>query len=268
MPLISIIIATYNCSATLQQAIDSIIAQTYKNIELIVIDGGSTDGTVALIEKNSEHIRFWISEPDKGIYSAWNKGLAQSSGSWICFLGADDYFLDGQVVAQEVEHLRHLSTDIQVAYSRIMLVDGAGKHLRLIGEPWEKIGARFRDFMLIPHVGAMHRRELFLKHGNFDESFKIAGDYELLLRELKIGKAYFIPGLVTVAMSQGGISSDGSNALLVMQEIRRAQRMHGKLLPGWTWINATLKIYLRITLLWLLGENLTKQVLDSVRAKN
>ena len=92
LPLITIIIAVFNGAKTLQQCIDSVAQQSYPNKELIIIDGGSKDGTLDLLKANSEKIDYWVSETDNGIYNAWNKGLAQANGDWICFLGADDFF--------------------------------------------------------------------------------------------------------------------------------------------------------------------------------
>lgn len=89
-PLISVIIVTYNASGFLQNAIDSVVNQTYKKIELIIIDGNSTDNTVDIIKKNQSIINYWISEPDNGIYDAMNKGVNHCSGDYIMFLGADD----------------------------------------------------------------------------------------------------------------------------------------------------------------------------------
>ena len=91
-PLFTIIIAVFNGAKTLQQCIDSVAQQSYPNKQLIIIDGGSTDGTVELLQANDQSISYWVSEPDAGIYNAWNKGLKQANGEWICFLGADDYF--------------------------------------------------------------------------------------------------------------------------------------------------------------------------------
>ena len=104
-PLISVVIAVYNGKATLQQCLDSVTQQTYSHVELIVIDGGSTDGTVDLIRANAQKIAYWISEPDRGIYNAWNKALAQAKGDWICFLGADDYLWNAQVIERMAEQL-------------------------------------------------------------------------------------------------------------------------------------------------------------------
>ena len=261
-PLLTVIVAVFNGAATLQQCIDSVARQTYPNKELIIIDGGSRDGTVDLLEANREQISYWISEPDRGIYNAWNKGLARAKGEWICFLGADDYFWDAQVLERMAAQMEKLPPDIRVAYGQIMMVNSDGTSLYTVGEPWEKIKGRFRQVMCIPHPGAMHRRGLFGQHGQFDESFHIAGDYELLLRELKVADAFFISDLVTVAMRQGGISSTPANSLLQLREVRRAQRMHGQYFPGRFWLMAMMRVYIRLLLWNTLGERMARKALD------
>ena len=114
-PLISVIIAVFNGVKTLQQCINSVIQQNYKNIELIVIDGGSSDGTIDLLVLNSRDITYWISEADRGIYNAWNKALEQAHGDWICFLGADDFLWDEQVLVRMVSELILIPPVIRVA---------------------------------------------------------------------------------------------------------------------------------------------------------
>ncbi len=265
IPLITIIIAVFNGTKTLQQCIDSVANQTYPNKELIIIDGGSTDGTIDLLKKNNHHITYWISEPDRGIYNAWNKALAQTKGEWICFLGADDFFLNTRVLEQMAVHLAIIPANIRVAYSQVMLLNNDGETLYPIGEPWGKIKERFKQVMCIPHQGVMHRRSMFEQNGKFDESFRIAGDYELLMRELKTGDAVFIPDLITTGMRQGGISSDPENTLVTMREIRRAQKMHGQQWPGWIWFAAMTRVYVRFFLWRILGENLTRKALDAYR---
>jgi glycosyltransferase involved in cell wall biosynthesis len=89
-PLISIVTVVYNGASTLEQTILSVINQTYKNIEYIIIDGGSTDGTIDIIKKYEKHLAYWVSEPDEGIYDAMNKGIDKATGEWINFLGSDD----------------------------------------------------------------------------------------------------------------------------------------------------------------------------------
>ena len=261
-PLISIIVAVFNGKATLQQCIDSVAQQTYPNKELIIIDGGSKDGTVDVLRTNQKEITYWISEPDRGIYNAWNKGLAQATGEWICFLGADDYFWDVQVLERMVRHLEKMPASIRVAYGQIMIVNARGESLYLIGEHWQKVKERFKQVMCIPHTGAMHRRSLFEQHGKFDESFRIAGDYELLLRELKSADAFFITGVISTAMRQGGISSVPANSLLQLREVRRAQRMYGQYFPGRFWLMAMMRVYMRLLLWGVLGERLARKALD------
>ena len=135
-PLITIIIAVFNGAKTLQQCIDSVAQQSYSNKQLIIIDGGSSDGTVDLLQANDQSISYWVSEPDKGIYSAWNKGLLKAEGEWICFLGADDYFLGVQALEMMSTHLELIPINILVVYSQIMLVNHQGDNLYSVGEPW------------------------------------------------------------------------------------------------------------------------------------
>jgi len=261
-PLMSIIIAVFNGAKTLQQCIDSVAQQTYVNMELIIIDGGSKDGTVDLLMANSEQINYWISEPDSGIYNAWNKGLSQAKGEWICFLGADDYFWDAQVLDRMASKLATIPTDIRVAYGQIMLLNNDGENLYPIGEPWSEVKERFKQVMIIPHPGLMHRRSLFERHGNFDESFRIGGDYELLLRELRTAEAIFVPDIIMIGMRQGGLSSSPSNSIEAMWDIRRAQKMHGLIFPGYFWVMALIRVYLRLILWSLAGEEMTRKLID------
>ncbi|MCX7086162.1 MAG: glycosyltransferase family 2 protein [Methylococcales bacterium] len=265
-PLITIIIAVFNGAKTLQQCIDSVAEQTYLNKQLIIIDGGSNDGTIELLKANDHRIGYWISEPDKGIYNAWNKGLLKAEGDWICFLGADDYFWDHNVLEKMSLQLEKLPIDINVVYGQIMLIGSNDEELYLSGESWDKVKQRFKQLMSIPHPGTMHSRRLFEKHGGFDESFQIAGDYELLLRELKISDAEFIPNLITVGMLQGGISSSFQNALVQLQEVRRAQLKHNLGLPSIRWIMAIFRVYIRMILWQVLGEKNTRRFLDFGRS--
>lgn len=263
---ITIVVAVYNGATTLHQCIDSVARQTYPHKELIIIDGGSTDGTVELLKANNPKITYWSSEPDRGIYHAWNKALSKATSEWICFLGADDYLWDEHVLTRMAEELEKFPLHIRVAYGQIMLLNGGGERLYAIGEPWGRLKQRFLKSMCVPHPGMMHRRSLFELHGGFDESFRIAGDYELLLRELKIADAAFIPNLVTVGMLQGkGESSDPSATLRVLHETRRAQRMHGQRFPSSSWFFSILKAYLRLLLWHILGEVTARKALDCGR---
>ena len=161
------------------------------------------------------------------------------------------------------EHLERLPSSIRVAYGQVMIVNPEGEKICLLGEPWEKRGDRFMQIILfIPHQGVMHRRNLFEQHGQFDESFQITGDNELLLRELKTADAFFIPGIIITAMRQGGISSELASSLLVMRETRYAAKMHSQRLPRWYWLMAMVKAYIKLLLWSMLGKRLVMKLLN------
>lgn len=254
VPLISVIVAVFNGRETLQGCIDSVALQGYANKELIVVDGGSTDGTVELLRENDQKIDCWISEPDSGIYDAWNKGLQRARGDWICFLGADDFLWDATVLGGIAGDLAQLPQSIAVAYGQIMLIGMEGEPQRSLGEPWEQMRDSFRQYMCIPHVGTMHRRKLFERKGLFDPSFKIAGDYEFLLRELKTGNAAFLPDIIVAGQRYGGVSTHADNNLRIKLEVWRAQRMHGLPLSWKAVLWEIANEYLRFVLRKMLGE--------------
>jgi glycosyltransferase involved in cell wall biosynthesis len=99
-PLITFVLAIFNASKTLTQCLNSVAQQSCKDFELVVIDGGSTDGSVEILRSQASHFAYWTSEPDRGVYDAWNKALQHARGEWICFLGADDYLWSSDVVQQ------------------------------------------------------------------------------------------------------------------------------------------------------------------------
>lgn len=236
-PLISIIVAVYNRVATLQRCLDSVLTQDYPAKELIVIDGGSTDGTVEVLQRNSNHLAYWHSEPDRGIYHAFNQALALAQGEWILFLGADDYLWQPQVLSNFTQALTRVAPESQVVYGQVGLVSPWGELLDYLNRPWEEIQSQFLgscNCTMIIQQGTFYRRSLFLCHGGYDESFAIAGDYEFLLRELKTHRPHFLSDLIVAGMQIGGISGLPASRLRVVQEYHRAQRKHD-LAPQVSW---------------------------------
>lgn len=227
-PLITIIIATYNAADTLQRCINSVASQTYPHKELIIMDGGSTDGTVNILQSNNSHIAYWESKPDRGIYHAWNKALPYAQGDWICFLGADDYFADSQVLEKiSTAALLADKEKKKIVYGKLNLVSEKGKFIEVRGKPWEEIKDSFRSTkMAIPHPGCLHHKDVFLNHGYFDESFSICGDYELLLRELKNHDAFFCPQVITI-MEHGGLSNSPAMQWRLLSENIKVRKKHG-----------------------------------------
>lgn len=266
--LITIIVAVYNGAKTLQQCIDSVSAQPYKNKELIIIDGMSNDGTVEILKKNTSRINYWISESDEGVFSAWNKGLRRANGDWICFLGSDDYLYTPDALNKLSSKLELIPLNIRLAYSRIMLLNPQGEELRPIGEPWDVAKNNFLKGKCLPHQGVMHRKSLFEKNGVFDESFGIGGDYELMLREIIHTDAFFIPDIVAIAMRQGGLSSNPKHSIEALFDIRRALHKHGRVFPSIYWIMAIMKAYFRKVIQICLGEDNANLIIDKIRNFN
>jgi hypothetical protein len=263
-PRVSIVVSVLNGAGTLQEALDSVAGQTYAARELIVIDGGSTDGTQEILQRNASKLAYWVSEPDRGIYDAWNKGLARARGDWICFLGADDYLWAPDTLERLAPVLERAYPPIRLVYGEVAVVNESGGKMLRAGEDWRSARGRFRQIMCLPHTGLMHHRSLFEAHGNFDESFRIGGDYEMLLRELRTGEALFVPGLVVAGMRHGGVSSDPAGSLTMLREFRRAQRKHG-LPAGRHWLAAFAKAHLRVWLWRLLGNRVAPHVFDFLR---
>ena len=249
-PLITIIVSVYNCVETSKQCIDSVADQTYPSKELIIIDGGSKDGTVDLLKSNKAQISYWISEPDRGIYNARNKGLAQAKGEWICFLGADDYFWNPNVLTRISAYLEYAYPNFRVVYGKVALVSKNGKTIDLMGYPWQQAKRKFMQIMSIPHIGLMHHRKLFEIHGKFNEHYRIAGDYDLLLRELKTRDALFVPDIVVAGMQYGGLGSNPKNSVLILKEIAHSRKTNSVrgIAPLWHWnyFKASLANYLSI----------------------
>ncbi|MGF7216826.1 glycosyltransferase involved in cell wall biosynthesis [Spirosoma lacussanchae] len=204
-PLISIIIAVYNGGAYLKDALDSIIQQEYKNLEILVIDGGSTDNTLEIINSYKKFIKYTISERDNGIYDAWNKGIRAASGEWIAFIGADDILYPHAYQAY-VSHIANLDVKntLEFVSSRIDLVDNDLNKIETVGLPWNWYD--FKKKMITWHVGTLHSKALFAKYGLFNPNYKISGDYELLLRPKRDLIASYVP-VVTVMMRSGGVSN-------------------------------------------------------------
>jgi glycosyltransferase involved in cell wall biosynthesis len=205
-PSISVVLAVRNGAATLQRALDSVFEQTHPAVELIVMDAASTDGTVEILERSTARIDYWESKSDRGIYHAWNKALDRATGDWICFLGADDRYHAPGALAAVAEALALDTEGHRVAYGGLEKVWPDGRIYHARGSQWDpRRRRRFRRGVMIPHPATFHHRTLFELHGRFDESFRIAGDYEFLLRELLDHDPLYIPEVV-VDMAAGGLS--------------------------------------------------------------
>jgi len=222
MHTISIIVATYNAGKYLQNCLDSIILQKDEKTELLIIDGGSKDNTVEIVKKNQQHITYWVSEPDKGIYDAWNKGISRATGNWIMFLGADDKLVPDAIKCYtNFMDQNNVNGNFDFISSRVQMIDKNGNPVRIKG--WSFEWPLFLKEMTVAHPGALHSKKLFQQYGKFDTQYKIVGDYEFLLRPGLLLKTLFL-NKVTVFMSEGGVS-DSTSAI---REYYKAVTMTGE----------------------------------------
>lgn len=201
-PVISVITATYNAAFLIEKTINSVLNQNYLSIEYIIIDGASTDGTIGILEKYKHQIKY-ISEPDRGIYDAWNKGIKMANGEWIGFLGAGDEYLSNAIESY-VSYINDLNDEkLNYISSIVDVVNDERASLYTIGSKWE--WPRYLSYMNIAHVGSLHSKKLFEQYGLYNINYRLVGDYELILRAGPDLQAGFIP-VITAKMLFGGMS--------------------------------------------------------------
>lgn len=210
---ISVIVATRNAAGTLRACLDSILCQTYSDYEILIQDAMSDDDTAAILRSYRDpRVRATI-ERDHGIYDAWNRALGRARGDWIMFLGADDRLAHPQVLGRRTELLGRTFDRVDLVCSRIAFVNEKGAIQKVVGTAWN--WPILLTHQNVAHIGMMHHRSLFKKFGLFDTRYRIAGDYEFLLRLGEQTRALFMDE-VEVLAGCNGISQ--TNILRVMYE--------------------------------------------------
>lgn len=203
---ISIITVCFNEKDTIQDTIESILNQTLKNIEFIVIDGGSTDGTLDIIEKFKDKIDYFVSEPDNGIYHAMNKGIARSTGDFVIFLNANDVFYNNSVL-EKVEKALIEAPDAKFLFGDVEYISEDKKSAKT--QRFNRIKDDFSlIFSNICHQCIFYHRSLFSEIGNFSEDYKIYADWEFNIKSLVEAKvqALYLP-IVISKFQLGGVCS-------------------------------------------------------------
>ncbi|MDR1776571.1 MAG: glycosyltransferase [Desulfovibrio sp.] len=214
----SIITATYNSETSIERALTALLSQSYPNFEWLVQDGGSTDRTLEIINKYPD-VRVKVnSEPDKGIYDAWNRAVARATGDWAIFLGADDMFANKDALVRSHLRIKRLSSRVQFAFGAMLQgVDCKVDHL--LNRSLREAYRYFFINMSLPFPATFIRLGLLQKQ-QFDESYKIAGDYEFAARCLTRDNVARIPVVVSY-MERGGMSEDnGRNSFLARERER------------------------------------------------
>ncbi|TEW67977.1 glycosyltransferase [Mucilaginibacter phyllosphaerae] len=204
-PKISVITVSYNARLTIEQCIRSVIRQQYNNIEYIIIDGKSSDGTVSIAEKYKNHIQIIVSEPDKGIYDAMNKGIALATGDVTGILNADDFFAADDVLTVVAEAFKNQDPDI--VYGDLDYVRPDGTVVRKWRSGRYKKGM-FNAGWMPPHPTFYCKTNLFKKFGHYSLQYGTAADYELMLRFIHLNhlSVYYVQR-VLVKMTVGGVSN-------------------------------------------------------------
>ncbi len=182
---LSIITVNLNNKDGLQKTIDSVISQTFKDFEWIVIDGGSTDGSKELIEKYSEYISYWVSEPDKGVYNGMNKGIRVAKGEYVEFLNSGDIYYNEKALSD----LFSKSENKDIIFgSTVILKNGKYRRINLQND---YLSCYHLTKETLNHQSAFIKRNLFLEHGFYDESFKIVSDWKFFFEMIVVNKCSF-----------------------------------------------------------------------------
>lgn len=219
---ISIITVVYNNSSTIRMAIESVLNQTYKNIEYIVVDGASTDGTVDIIKSYGERVSKFISEPDKGIYNAMNKGIGLTTGDFVGILNADDCLYNSEVIQSMVNQI---DDSIDAVYGDVEFFSDKDfcRSVRYYSSKKFSV-ERFKYGFMPAHPSFYVRKKYFDLYGCYKEDYRIASDFDLLIRFLlnnKIRSKYI--EMPFVKMRTGGVSNKNiKSRVLLNKEILRA----------------------------------------------
>jgi len=225
---VSIITVCYNSAKTIKETIDSVVNQSYKDIEYIVIDGASKDGTIDIVSSYSDKVSKFISEPDNGIYNAMNKGIKIATGDIVGILNSDDFFNNNEVVQRIVDEFNN--NNIDAIYGDIQFVkpDNLDKVVRYYSSK-NFNPQKFKYGFMPAHPSFYVKRVFFERIGYYKEDYKIAADYELLVRFLYQHQltCKYIP-IPFVAMRTGGVSNRTFKSYYTLnKEIIRACRENG-----------------------------------------
>lgn len=217
-PLISIITVVYNGEKYLEETIQSVLNQTYENIEYIIIDGGSSDGTVDIIKKFADSIDYWISEKDSGIYDAMNKGIKVSSGEIIGIVNADDYLFKNTIeeVLKSIE-----KTNSDFTYGNLDIIDLEGNFLSKTSSLGiDSIKYKLFNQMPFLHPTMFIKRKVYEKIGLYNLEYKLSADYDFVLRliesKYKPAKLNFSTGVFRLGGQSGGIETFMENHKLLL----------------------------------------------------
>ena len=213
-PKFSIITVTYNAEKVLEDTIQSVIFQTYRNVEYIIVDGASKDHTLEIVNKYHNRINKVISEPDKGLYDAMNKGIQLATGDYLCFLNAGDKFHDSETLQKIVHTLKGQELP-DVIYGETAIVDEEGHflHMRRLSAPAHLNWKSFKQGMLVCHQAFFVNRELAINH-LYDLQYRFSADFDWCIRIMKKAKCLHNTRLTLIDYLNEGMTTKNHKASL------------------------------------------------------
>lgn len=219
LPLITVITVVYNGAKYLEDTIKSVINQTYPNVEYIIIDGGSTDGTIDIIKKYEDYIDYWVSEPDKGIYDAMNKGIEVAIGEYFVFLGSDDimintWFINAINYTMKFSMYKKNKENYYI-YGNIVFLSNNKKILYKYNQLKDKLVLK-KEF-IIPHSGSIISAKLFRSYSLYDDKYRIIGDYAWVLKVIENTSFLYIDSF-QIEMRLGGTSNSYKTISMILKE--------------------------------------------------
>lgn len=255
---VSVIIATYNAESTVKKCIESIFSQSYSDIEVVVMDGGSSDRTVEYVNSFQSPKIIIRSKRDKGIYDAWNKGIEAATGDWLVFIGADDYLASSEAIKNALELISSEKSDPQQAiyYGRLLVLDEAGVAFDGIGsewlDPWSFAGRHKWCQFPIPIMAAFYHKSCFLKN-RFDVNYKIMADINLVLSVARKRAPKYIGDINITEMGFGGISTNPKRSLLLLREAIAVRKYHGLSIFNVQFAILSVKLFLKYAITTVFG---------------
>lgn len=212
---ISIITVNYNNLEGLKKTFSSVLNQSWKNFEYIIIDGGSTDGSLEYIKSREKEIDFWVSEPDTGVYNAMNKGIQKASGDYLLFLNSGDHFFNNSVLEKNLEFLKNKD----IVYSNLQVVENDKTFIK---EYPEKLSFSYFVKDTLPHPATFIKKEAFEKTDFYNESFKIVADWKFFIDAIcKYNLSYKKVNTIFSTFYLGGMSSNPENRTIKYNEIQK-----------------------------------------------
>ncbi len=222
---LSVITVTYNAKHTLERTLKSVQEQTYPAIEHLIVDGNSNDGTVALIQQYENERLKWISEPDKGIYDAMNKGIKMATGDYLCFLNAGDTFYDTDTV-QKIFASSDEGHSPDILYGETAIVDDNGRflHMRRLQAPKNLTWKSFKLGMVVCHQAFIVKREIVEP---YELSYRFSADFDWCIRMMKKAKNIHNTGMILVNYLNAGTTTANRKASL-RERYRIMEKHYGK----------------------------------------